>query len=175
MADDDATGDNPEEPEEATKATDGKPDLKLAGGSALERAANEEDPDYDPEKDPQLNFFTNGKFDLGKVVRAKIPVEYKMKIEGKSIPNIKGGLIDPYGPPVSLFSECVVDSYKPQFIRDENHKVESLVMYVTLKPYVAQAVDTEAGQVLLSESLKGKKIYPALRDMILEADAAEAS
>lgn len=172
---DDPDGPTEPDPDEPKAATDGKPngkaDLKLAGGSAMERADGAGDDEPDP-NDPQLNFFTNGKFDIGKVLKSGIEVEYKMTITGKSIPNIKGGLINPYGPSVPLFSDNVVDSYKPTFIRDENRKVEKVVMYVTLKPFIAQAIDTEAGQVLLAESLKGKKIHPALKEVVLAAAAA---
>jgi hypothetical protein len=174
MTDEHPDPSGPEEPETPVRATDGEPHLRSVpgGGSAVERA--DEADTVDPETDPQLNFFTAaGKFNLGAVIKAKIPVEYRLKLEGKSIPAIKGGLIDPYGPPVPIFGSFIVAHYKPVFIRDEDHKVEGVIVYLSLKPTIAQSVESEAGQVLLAEALKGTRIFPVLRDTIDAAPTAE--
>lgn len=165
--------DGPEENDAEPSHVDGEPTartpLRAVGDDAMSRG----DAAPDPDTDPQLNFFlTDGKFDMKKVVKAGLPVEYRLVIQGKSIDSMKGGLIDPYGPPIDMVMSAVVGDYRPTFIRDENRKVEGLIVYCTLKPFIAQDVASEAGQVLLSEALKGKRVFPALREAVAQADAA---
>jgi hypothetical protein len=152
----------PERGDEETAATDGEPTSleevrKRQGRSVADRAAaNGGDPEPGEEGDDepeQWEFFPveeDGKtVTLGKLVKAGTPVEVRYKMTGKSIPNVRGGIMDPYATSALLVADVVVDDVKTQFVRDENQKVEKVIQYVTVKPRIVQNAATEAGRALL--------------------------
>lgn len=151
----------PEAPEEPTPARDGNvkdhPTRSRAAtesnGSIADRTETEED-------DGQHAMFfavENGKsVTLAQLVKRGTPVEVKYKLSGKAIPNVSGGLMDPYLTSHLVVADCVMDDVDIQYIRDGNGTVEKVVQYVTLKPRVVQNALSEAGTVLIQEAVKAR-------------------
>lgn len=144
----------PEGTDEKTAAMNGEPSEEEArrrrkGMSVADRAL-EDHPEDEPE---QWEFFPveeDGKtVTLGKLVKAGTPVEVRYKMTGKSIPNVRGGIMDPYATRAILVADVVVGNVQTEFVRDDNQKVEKVIQYVTVKPRVVQNAATEAGQALL--------------------------
>lgn len=126
-------------------------------GAPLEEKADE-GADPEEESDGQLVFETfeaGKKVTLGNLVQRGTPVSYRFKVTGKSVPSIKGGLIDPYSTSVPLIADCVVDADTVQYVRDDQQKVKEVIVYMTLKPRQVADLRTEQGQVWLAEMMKG--------------------
>lgn len=150
------------EPPEATgskeAARDGEPSNVVqhpsSTGNGKPLAERAEDPDDDD--DPQLEMFIvedgGRNVTLGSLVKKGTPIENRYVLTGKSIPQVSGGIIDPYKTSVLLVADCVVDHVKPQYIRDAQQRVEKVVLYVTLKPRRVQQALTEAGRVMIEEA-----------------------
>lgn len=84
--------------------------------------------------------------------RRNIPIEMQFSMTGKSIPNMSGGLLDPFATGHMLLADCVVDHVKPQFIRDGNRQVEKLVLYCVVKPVGVASIHSEQGQTWIREA-----------------------
>lgn len=141
-------------PDEPTAARDGDaPDGEgPRSGSPLEEA---DDGAIGEEEDGQLVFevIEHGKkITLGSLVNRGTPVSYRFKMGGKSIPDVKGGLLDPYATSVMLLADCVVDTNKVQYIRDEQQRVKEVIVYMELKPRAVADLRSEQGQVWVREA-----------------------
>jgi hypothetical protein len=79
-----------------------------------------------------------------------IPVEHRVAMSGKSIPNPRGGLLDPNDLNGLLLVSYVLDHYKPQYIRDEDGKVSKVIVYAVIKPKHVVNARSEAGDTLLN-------------------------
>jgi hypothetical protein len=181
---------------EGTRATDGTPDNvrslrqqvdaetdKLAreqadmdaddGLSIEERAEKAEAQKLDEEKDGQFAFLVEEK---GKTIAFKdlvkrgTEVEVRYKLTGQSIPNVKGGLMDPFATGHLLAMDAVVDSAPPSYIRDGEGRVEKIVVTMILKPRVVQQAFSEAGIVLIQEAAKREGVLITIE----RTDAAAA-
>lgn len=154
--DPDAPADSGPEPAENNgRAKDGAENVRpLRPGAPLAEQAGEPDPDPEPQK-PLFEVEVAGRtIKLGNLIKPSTPVEIRYALTGKSIPFVKGGIIDPYEKSTLLVADCVVDNIKPQFIRDANQEIEKVILYVTLKPRDVQQAFSEAGQVMLAEGAK---------------------
>jgi hypothetical protein len=148
----DTTGSEP--PEEPTAARDGNvtklpiPPAAGAGTPLADRPETETE-----EEDGQAAFVVEeaGKsVTLAQLLRRGVATEVKYKLEGKAIPNVKGGLLDPFATSVMMIADCVVGDVKHSYIRDGNGKVDKVVQTVSLKPRITHPARSEAGRVLLS-------------------------
>lgn len=149
------------EPAEGTNTRDGEPSNVVqhprsnGGGRPIDESPPAET------DDEQLEFFEavnpNGKdfaFNdiIAKARRQNLPIEMRFVMTGKSIPSMSG-LLDPYATSHLLLADCVVDHIKPQFIRDENRKVEGLILYCSVKPVGVADARSEQGQAWLKEKI----------------------
>lgn len=156
------------EPAETEKARDGAPsnvrtlrqqiDAEAAAqaGESIEDRAGEEP---EEESDGQFTFVVeeNGKqVAFRDLIKRGTPIEYRYQLSGKSIANVRGGLIDPYAASHMMVADCVLDSVKDQYIRTGDGTVDKVILYVTLKPRAVQQAFSEAGQVMLAEGAKAR-------------------
>jgi hypothetical protein len=160
----------PDEPEEETKARDGnvrefpgatKTEPEKEKPDALADRTDDDD-DGDAAKGPfkQEEIFieeAGRKLTLGSIVQRGTPISYLFSMEGKSINAIRGGLIDPYDSSILLLADCVVDSYKTQYIRDGDGEVKEVKVYLSVKPRQVAEGLSENAQVWLREAKKRKK------------------
>lgn len=138
-------------PDEPTAARDGNAEDGPRSGKPLEEA----DDQAAEEPDGQLVFETyeqGKKITLGSLVNRGTPVSYRFKMTGKAVPNMKGGLMDPYSTSVMLIADCVVDTNSVQYIRDEQQRVKEAIVYMTVKPRAVADLRTEQGRVWVQES-----------------------
>ncbi|HEX7088710.1 MAG TPA: hypothetical protein VF192_01160 [Longimicrobiales bacterium] len=161
----DPTGPEPPEDPESVKATDGEPKEKetpsnvtpLPGRTGKSAAETTPEETEEEEDDGQFTFIVEEKgkaLKFSDLIKRGTPVEYAYKLSGKAIPNVSGGLIDPYKTSHVLVADCVVDSVKPAYIRKGDGTVEKVTIYVELKPRIVQQAFSEAGQHLLQEAAK---------------------
>lgn len=122
----------------------------------IERAAAEQraDAGIDEEGDGQFAFEVpagpNGKeLKWQDLVPKGIPVEHRVAMAGKSIPNPRGGLLDPKDLNGLLLVTYVLDHYKPQYVRDGDGAIEKVVIYAVIKPKHVVNARSDAGEVLL--------------------------
>ena len=90
---------------------------------------------------------------LAQLIRRGVPTEVRYKMTGKSIPNVEGGLLDPYATSTVLAVDSIIANIRMEYIRDENQKVEGVIQYVTLKPRQVYPAASEAGREMLDRAL----------------------
>lgn len=142
-------------PDEPTAARDGDaPDGEgPRTGKPLEEADDSSTEEEDGQKALVFETIEQGKrITLGSLVNRGTPVSYRFKMGGKSIPDVKGGLLDPYATSVMLLADCVVDTNKVQYLRDEQQRVKEVIVYMELKPRAVADLRSEQGQVWVREA-----------------------
>lgn len=87
---------------------------------------------------------------LGTMIPRGVPTKLKYKMDGKSIGNVKGGLLDPSDSNGLLLVSYVVADVNTKFKRDSDFKIEAATIYVVLAPKEVVPAHSEAGRVLLT-------------------------
>lgn len=142
-------------------ATDGEPngngstvsleEHRRRGRSAADTPASEAE--TQEEDDGQFAFEVpevgGKKVTLGTMIPRGTPVKYAYKMSGKSVPNVKGGLIDPSDQNGLLLVSYVVEDVDVKFTRDSDRKITGVTVYVVLAPRDVVNARTEAGRVML--------------------------
>lgn len=93
---------------------------------------------------------TGKRITLGTMIPRGCPTKVRYKMSGKSIGNVKGGLLDPSDPNGLLVVAYVVEDVQTKFTRNSDRKIESATIYVVLAPTEVVPAHSEAGQVLLN-------------------------
>lgn len=86
---------------------------------------------------------------LGTMIPRGTPIELKYKMDGKSIPNVRGGLMDPSDTAGLLLVSFTVGNVDTKFTRDADGKIEKASIYITIVPKHVVNAHSEAGDVLL--------------------------
>lgn len=89
------------------------------------------------------------KINLGTIIPRNTPIELKYKMSGKSIPNVKGGIMDPADVSGLLVASRVVEEVQIKFTRDADLKIEKATVYVVVGTRHVVNAHSEAGELLL--------------------------
>lgn len=136
------------------KAHNGEPvslDERRQGRAADAQLATDgsEEP-IDEEHDGQLAWEVEpgGKrMTLGSLIPRNVPVEYKVKVAGKSI-SLKGGLNDPTVEQLTV-SSLVISKFEIAYIRDEQGQITKVIVYEHKVPKTINPAKSEAAQLML--------------------------
>jgi hypothetical protein len=92
---------------------------------------------------------TGRKINLGTLIPRGVSVELKYKMGGKSIPNVKGGIMDPADTSAVALISHVVEGVHVKFTRDADLKIEKATVYVEIGARHVVNAHSEAGELLL--------------------------
>jgi hypothetical protein len=84
---------------------------------------------------------------LGSLIPRNTPVEYKVKIAGKSV-SLRGGLNDPSVEQVTV-SALVISKFEIAYIRDDRGEITKVIVYEHKVPKAVNPAKSEAAQLLL--------------------------
>lgn len=117
-------------------------------------ADDDADRDVDPDATSQFVFdipSTGRKVNLGTLVPKGTPIKIRYKMSGKSIPNIRGGLMDPADTTALLLCTVILEDVDVKFTRDSDLKITEATVYLILAPRDIVNARSEAGAALLGE------------------------
>lgn len=145
------------------KATDGQPNgeggpVSLAdrrkGRTAAQLATDGSDaPPQDEEHDGQQAWDvdpTGKKMSLGSLCPRNVPVELKVKVEGKSV-TLRGGVTDPTVEQIAV-SSLVVEKFTISYNRDADGTIVKVIVTEHKVPKAINPAKSEAGQLLLGQA-----------------------
>jgi hypothetical protein len=135
------------------KAENGEPvslDDRRKGRTGSQLATDGKEDEPEPEADGQMAWDVEpGKrMTLGSLIPCNTPVEYKVKIAGKSV-NLKGGLNDPQSEQVAV-SALVVSKFEVVYIRDGNAQITKVIVYEHKEAKSVNPAKSEAAQLMLN-------------------------
>lgn len=150
----DPTGPEPAENPDAARDgdTSNVRPLPPRNGAGTPLADREQEAETKEEEDGQFTIVIEelGKeVTLSSLLKRGVETEVRYTMSGRSIPSVKGGLLDPFATSLKTVADNVVDSVKFSYVRDGEGKVEKVIQYVTLKPRIIHPAKSEAARVML--------------------------